>query len=144
MACVTKNSSCVREAPREDRFEVCVGEVEGVGNELSLAGVRSVDLALADSASIDVRNTLERLDGTVDVTLKDLFIRWDVEHAGCTVRPEAPMDDGDRLAVAGLEVRENGLHLRDHRHHAQAQHQDDRHGGPGNTVHRRRTHPHFV
>jgi len=76
----------VRELPRQDRFEVCVGEVQGVGASLEITDVTAVDLELADFATIDASNALDRIDGAVDVTLKDLLIRWDVEHAGCSAR----------------------------------------------------------
>jgi hypothetical protein len=101
-ACALKTTSCVRELPRNDRFEVCVGEVEGVGDSLAVANVQSVDLTLADYAAVEASNVLGRVDGTIDVTLKDLSIRWDVEHTGCSLRPERTMTETDRLSVTAV------------------------------------------
>jgi hypothetical protein len=98
-ACALKQMHCVREEPREDRFEVCVGGIEGLGTDLAIAGVSDVYLELSDLGTIDASNLLGRVDGEVDVTLRDFLIRWDVEHAGCVFRPQAEVSEDDRIAI---------------------------------------------
>lgn len=101
-ACIAKNTYCVRERPQNNRFEVCVSQVEGVGQSLSIAGVDSVELALSDNTNLEVQTFLQQVDGEIDVALKDLFIRWDVEHAGCVARPQVSMDEAERLTNSSI------------------------------------------
>ncbi|MEM9743907.1 MAG: hypothetical protein AAF918_14590 [Pseudomonadota bacterium] len=96
-ACVAERTFCVREQPREDRFEVCVSDVAGTGRELAIEGVNDVQLGLGQNVTIEAINELKRVSGGVDVELQNLFVRWNVDHFGCVSRPKADLEEAERL-----------------------------------------------
>lgn len=84
------SSECVKEPPvRASQFEVCIGTMNGEMTDLAIAGVDDIDLSFGDkSRHVNADVTLGRVTGTVQATMADVFLRWAVQHRGCSLRPE--------------------------------------------------------
>lgn len=93
-ACLT--DCCVRSLPQADDFELCVGTLEGTSDSLSLASVAGANLQIGASP-IEAQVDLNRLHGTIDGRLRDLFIRYRRRESKCIImpRPQRSIDNAD-------------------------------------------------
>lgn len=124
-------AECVREAPTNDTFEVCVGTLEGELTDLSVGGVSATNLSFGPGSTVawgsptdDILADVDlgRVDGEVEGRLRDVFIRWSKTPGTCTVAllPKATVDLETLLATPeraawatcpGLEVDADSAHL---------------------------------
>jgi hypothetical protein len=101
IGCAAETANCVRDkTPDASNFELCVSRIDGASKTLSLSGVKSTDLSITNAYPLVSQIELKRLDGTVDGSLSDPFIRWSDVHTGCTIRPSASLSAQDQLIQA--------------------------------------------
>jgi hypothetical protein len=123
-------SECVRQAPTNDTFELCVGTLEGELTDLSVGGVSATNLSFGPGSTVawgsptdDILADVDlgRVDGEVEGRLRDVFIRWSKTPGACTVAllPKATVDLETLLATperaewatcSGLEVDADSAH----------------------------------
>jgi hypothetical protein len=99
--CAAEAANCVREkTPAANNFELCVSRIDGASKTLSLSGVKSTDLSITNAYPLVSQIQLKQLNGTVDGSLSDPFIRWSDAHTGCTLRSSASLSAQDQLIQA--------------------------------------------
>lgn len=89
-------SSCVKSPPQANDFELCVDQIEGTPETLTIAAVDDVSLNFLSStngkdALIQSHVALSGFHGTVDGHLRSLSVRW--RYSPCAARPSASLDD---------------------------------------------------
>lgn len=90
---LAKNGLCVDNPPKPKHFEFCVGSVEGELQSATVASVDSVDLAFsATPKQLEALVETGRVDGSVDGSLRDFYVRYTEGGPLCGPRPEGTMD----------------------------------------------------
>ncbi|MBL8293922.1 MAG: hypothetical protein JNN08_18905 [Bryobacterales bacterium] len=104
------NNACVKEPPKPDEFEVCFRTLNGVSRTLRLDGINNSDLQIGSSVTeqhLQSKSVLGRLDGTVDATLSNIFIRYNKnpgQFPPCTPRPSVNMSSSEVAGSAALRA----------------------------------------
>jgi len=97
-------NECVREDPTVhlDDYEVCVQSLKGNMRDLSLGGVRDVDLEYATTQGV-VQADVETgaVDGVVDVGLRDVFLRY-TAGGSCSLRPKVDVANQELTSTVAL------------------------------------------
>lgn len=103
------DSTCVIKEPAPADFDVCIGELQGELERLTIGGVEAATLELGGGAhDLESDVTLEELEGIVDGFLRDLWIRWNKNGTGpvCLgiTRPKVRIDSAEFSALPSLDT----------------------------------------